>query len=260
MKHRTKPAPAGPRTTRGCIELGFAEFAEPGRSCPINEVSDYPESDWPYTFYFNGHKFPKWSAQWHLCALGDFLNDFADDWDEFIGYGHIWHLQCRLDHVGIVESEDPLILRVCAQEVLLKLVTHRDDVLDRIQASSLADSSRDDVFGGIIDGLARMISISNQDGYAFWISGYEADQERLRDYISRFSRSVTTPDAIEPPHISQRRSELHLRSRSQIKDLRILAQNGTLDKRLRTLVNQLPNGAEQGVNPNAGPASSSKPP
>ncbi|MEM8955775.1 MAG: hypothetical protein AAGD22_16595 [Verrucomicrobiota bacterium] len=54
--------------------------------CPKNEVSDYPESDWPYTFYFNGQEFPKWSAQWHLCALGDFLNDFEDDWDEFIGY------------------------------------------------------------------------------------------------------------------------------------------------------------------------------
>jgi hypothetical protein len=85
-------------------------------------MSDYPDADWP--------ELPKWSAQWHLCDLGVILNGFEDDWDEFIGYKHIWHLRCRLDHVGVVESEDPEIFRVCVQEVLLRLIQHREKVLD----------------------------------------------------------------------------------------------------------------------------------
>ena len=99
-------------------------------------MSDYPDADWPYTFYFNGQELPKWSAQWHLCDLGVFLNGFEDDWDEFISYKHIWQLQCRLDHVGVVESEDPGIFRVCVQEVLLRLIQHREDVLERIRVST----------------------------------------------------------------------------------------------------------------------------
>lgn len=33
-------------------------------------MSNYPDSDWPYTFYFNGEALPRWTAQWHLCQLG----------------------------------------------------------------------------------------------------------------------------------------------------------------------------------------------
>jgi len=208
-------------------------------------VSDYPDSDWPYKFYLNGNELPKWTAQWHLCALGDFLNDFEDGWEEFIGYRHIWHLQCRLDHVGVIESEDPLILRVCAQEVLLKLVSHSGDVLARIETSAPAGSSPDEIFDGITEGLARMIFLADQDGFAIWTSGYEADQERLKDYISEVRIATPCPDGAELPHLAQRRSELNLRSRFQINALRILAEKRALGKRLRTIVNQLPNRTEQ---------------
>ena len=127
-------------------------------------MSDYPASDWPHTFYFNGHELPKWSAQWHLCSLGDFLNDFDDDWDEFIGYKHIWHLQCRLDHVGTIESEDPLILRVCAQEVLLKLISQREGILERIRGLAPPECSPSEIFQGLTAGIARMIELSDHDG------------------------------------------------------------------------------------------------
>lgn len=217
-------------------------------------MSDYPDSDWPFTFYLNGCELPKWTAEWHLCELGDFLNDFEDHWDEFIGYRHIWHLQCRLDHLGVIESEDPLILKVCAQEVLLKLITHSVDVLDRIGTSAPAGSSPEEIFKGITEGIGRMISIADQDGFAVWTSGYEADQERLRDYVSGVRIAEACPEAIELPHISQRRSELLLRSWIQIRDLRILAETGTLDRRLRTIVKQLPNRTEHDEDGKASPA------
>src|SRR6478609_1288586 len=98
-------------------------------------MSEYPDSDWPYCFYFNGHELPKWTGQWHLCSLDRFLNNFEDDWDEWIGYKHIWFLQNRLDHVGSIESEDPLILRVCVQEVLLALLQNQGEVIHQIQES-----------------------------------------------------------------------------------------------------------------------------
>lgn len=76
-------------------------------------------SDFPERFFFNGEELPRWSSRWHLLPLGEFLSFRGDDdWDEFIGHRHIWHLQCRLDHDGVIESEDPLIFRICAQEVL----------------------------------------------------------------------------------------------------------------------------------------------
>ena len=219
-------------------------------------MSGYPDSDWPYSFFLNGHELPKWSSQWHLCELGDFLNDFEDDWDEFIGYKHIWHLQCRLNHVGVIESEDPLILRICAQEVLLKVVTHSVDVLARIETSAPAGSSPVEIFEGITEGIGRMILIADHDGFAIWTSGYEADQERLKNYISEVRIAAPSQDAIGLPHISERREELFLRSRFQINDLRILAEKGALGKRLRTIVNQLPNRTEQHEGGKASPATS----
>ncbi|MDB6079767.1 MAG: hypothetical protein JWO82_3514 [Akkermansiaceae bacterium] len=64
-------------------------------------------------FYFNGRELSPWASQWHLLSL-PFSESQTDDWDEFISHRHIWHLQCRLDHTGVVESEDPLIFRICA--------------------------------------------------------------------------------------------------------------------------------------------------
>jgi hypothetical protein len=110
-------------------------------------MSDYPDSDVPYPFFFNGKELPRWSAQWHLCSLGDLLNDFADDpgtgWDEFVGFQHIWHLQCRIDHVGSIDSEDPAIFHVCAQEVLRVMLLNRHQVIRSIGAKDKKKYARE---------------------------------------------------------------------------------------------------------------------
>lgn len=202
-------------------------------------MSDYPDADWPYTFYFNGCELPKWSAQWHLCDLGGVLNGFKDDWDEFIGYQHIWQLQCRLDHVGGVESEDPGIFRVCVQEVLLQLIQHRGEIMKRLPASTSRASAKE-VFDDLVEGAARMLVLCAQERRAFWTSGDAAAQERLKEFMSGCPNEETRPESVVPPHVSQRRMEMESRAVFQLKALRALAQSGALEKRLRQIVNQLP--------------------
>jgi hypothetical protein len=203
-------------------------------------MSNYPDEDWPYSFYFNGHLLPKWSAQWHLCDLGSFLNGFQDEWDEFIGYKHIWHLQCRLNHVGSIESEDPAIFRVCVREVLLQLMRNNGEVLERLRMLPSLRDSPEKIFHGLVEGAARMLELCRQEGRAFWTSGYPADQEFLREFMSGWTKEEARPNSLVPPHVLQRRRELESRAGFQLKALRTLAQSGTLEKRLRQIVNQLP--------------------
>jgi hypothetical protein len=195
-------------------------------------------SEWPWKFYFNGHELSVWTAQWHLCDLGDLLNGYQDDWDEFVGYRHIWHLETRLDHVGVIESEDPFIFRVCAQEALLALIKNREAVVERIRQSLPDGSMALTVFDELIAGTARMIERVDRDGIAIWTSGGEAELERLEAFVSQH-RCMTIDVAEDLPHVRQRRSELSLRCDIQLKDLRSLAQSGALDKQLRRIIHQL---------------------
>jgi len=194
------------------------------------------DSDWP-DFYFNGQELSKWTGRWHLCALTESLEDYQDDWDEFIGLKHIWHLQCRLDHVGVIESEDPLIHRICVQQVLLILLRHRDEVAAGMREALDCDVNADEVLDGLIDGAAQMIRLSHRDQFAIWTNGNEEDHARLLGFISRFRAD---PRAITLPHVQQRIDEMRLRSCLQISELRKLAQSGILKKSYRTLICQLP--------------------
>ena len=214
-------------------------------------MSDYPNSNWPYPFYFNGEELSGWSAQWHLCSIGDFLNDFVDDpetgWDEFIGFQHIWHLQCRIDHTGSIDSEDATIFHVCAQEVLRVILLNRLKVVESINSCDIGDSDADEVFLQIVEGLAKMIELCVRDGCAFWTSGSDEDREQVLDRMRRSRLPREHPEFVESPHERQRTSEQLLRAGFQLSELRSLAQNGSLDSHLRQIVNQLPKLTEQVV-------------
>jgi hypothetical protein len=90
-----------------------------------------------------------------------------------------------------------------------------------------------------------MLELCGCDGCAFWTSGYEEDRMRVVNWMRWSALPPGHSDYREPPHLGQRRSEQVLRAKSQLSDLRLLAQNGTLDKRLRQIVNQLPELTEQ---------------
>ena len=203
-------------------------------------MQETQDSDWP-NFYFNGQELSKWTGSWHLCALQESFEDYQDDWDEFIGLKHIWHLECRLDHVGVLESEDPLIHRICVQQVLLILLRHRDEVATRIREALPSDVNADEVLDGIIDGASQMIQLSHRDQFAIWTNGTEEDHTKLREFVSRFRDD---PSSITFPHVQQRINEMRLRSCMQITELRTLAQSGMLEKCHRTLIHQLPKETE----------------
>lgn len=200
----------------------------------------YPQADWPYTFYFNGVQMPKWTAQWHLCGLQGLLNDYTDDWDEFIGYKHLRYLEIWLHQIGVIRSEDPLIFRVCAQEMLSLLLGRPDEVLKNIQAAAPLGLSAPEILNGLTEGIAQMLALCEREGRAVWISGYPADQEfRLASMLSRLDPDPPRP-SLELPHVIQRREELLNRSRTQLKNLRMLASRGRLNKRQRQIILQLP--------------------
>ncbi len=205
---------------------------------------DYPDSGLPYPMFFNGEELPGWSSQWHLCSLGDLLNDFVDDpgkgWDEFIGYQHIWHLQCRIDHVGSIDSEDPTIFQVCAQEVLRVMLLNRDHVTRSIERKGTNNMSGDEIFIQIVIGIARMLELCARDRCAFWTSGYEEDRTRVLNWMRWTALPPGDSAYCEAPHLAKRRSEQIGRVKSQLSDLRTVAQTGSLEKRLQQIISQLP--------------------
>ena len=220
-------------------------------------MSDDLNSDAPYLFFFNSEQLSRWAGQWHLCSLGEFLNDFIDDpesgWDEFVGYQHIWHLQCRINHEGSIDSEDPTIFHVCAQEVLRVMLLNQDRIIESIKSNIEEDISAQDVFIQIVTGVAEMIKLCDEYGCAFWASGHESDRQRVVDWMRWCELPSDHTDFQVAPHIQQRRSEQASRASFQLSDLRSLAQNGLLDKRLRTVINQLPKLIEQGGTSNHPP-------
>ena len=192
--------------------------------------------EWPGSFYFNGRELPKWSAQWHLCSLGDFLNEFQDGWDEFIGLRHVWHLQCRIDHQATIESEDPGIFQICAHQVLLCLISNQAEIIANISEAAPDGCSAIEIYEGLTTGLAAMLQLTHSCGFAFWTNGDSEDLASLNVQILKYQNSVS----FEPPHLLQRRTEQAARIRFQQSELRNLAQSGKLEKQLRSIVNQLP--------------------
>lgn len=204
----------------------------------------YPDSEVPFPFYFNGEALPRWAPHWHICPIGDFLNHFVDDpengWDEFVGFRHIWHLQCRLDHVGNIESEDPLIFHVCAQEVLKVMLFNQSRMIDSIRSHDTGEDTSENVFLQMIEGIGKMLELCIRDGCAFWTSGHENDRQHLIERMRRSRLPSEDPEYLQSPHQQKLLAEQILRARFQLTDLRNLAQSGILNKRLRQLVNQLP--------------------
>ncbi|MBX3740612.1 MAG: hypothetical protein KF712_06450 [Akkermansiaceae bacterium] len=200
-------------------------------------MSGEEEDAWPPPFYFNGVRMPKWSACWHLCNFGDLTKGYRDKWDEFIGLKHLWHLECRMGHEDVVESEDADIFRVCAQEALRLLVNFRELVVSNIEIS-IDEAPPETVFQDLLEGTAAMIGLCSRDGIVFWTSGGPEALATLEDTMRDCAPPVMDPERAAPHH-RQRRSELGRRMEVQLADLRKLAESG-LPKRVRKLLLELP--------------------
>jgi hypothetical protein len=192
----------------------------------------YPESDFPWSFYFNGELMPKWGACWGLAQVTSFLQ-LERDADQELGRRDIYIIYCKIDHVGVVESADPDVFIFAVQEVLHILLSQRDSVL-----AGLSDQSPD-VYSGLVAAAFRMRALAIQQRCAFWSSGYEEDRVRLLEALRRCQLPFDSPEFTLSPHIQHWQSVLRSRRDWQVRQLHQLAQSGQFDKDIRKKLNEI---------------------
>ncbi len=187
-------------------------------------ADDYPDSDFPYTLYFQGVALPRWSNCW--CFIK--LRESPADW--FVE--RVWG---RIDHVGVIESEEAGIAIIAAQQVLREMIERPEECFQFDGASDGAPRIRSEVFAGVIGGLRRMIELAESEEVVFWTSGYSADLDRLREAVGKFRTGELTP-----PHRITWKREIEQEIWNQRRDLRRLAHLTCEEKDLRRFIHQLP--------------------
>ena len=200
--------------------------------------SDYPDTDFPWNFYFNGELMPKWTACWSLAGIGDFVRPDRNP-DADVSGRDLYIIMCSIDHVGTVESADPDIFLYAVQEVLYLLLKKSDEVLATISADSLGSESATNVYAGLVEGALSMRQLAIDRDCAFWISGYEADNTRLKEAMRRAAAPQDSKDYAAPPHEARLRASARALCEEQLKRLHGLSQVGRFDKTLRRRLHEL---------------------
>ena len=191
-------------------------------------MTEYPEKDFPWTFYFNGTALPKWSGNWPDYGPGN-----LQDWDWDIGPRDLYIIRCKIDRVGSVESANAHAFLYAVQEILCLLFTERENVLKNIQAWAGARAEPEEVYTGLVEGAFKMRDLARRDGQAFWISGYEADRMRLMDAMRRSLLTHDDPEFAPPSHIKARTGQLQQLWRDQVKILHTVAASKSITPEYR---------------------------
>jgi len=200
---------------------------------------DYPESDFPFTFYFNGEPLPKWGACWMMPRVLEFL-DTSSYWSQGLSHERIWDIYCKIDHIGGPESADPEVFLFTVQEILLVLLKKRSRVLRKLNQFK-KDDSPELIYQNLLTAAFRMRELVLAQNHAFWISGYPADQAFLLDTMRRCALPVDHPEYQTAPHLSDYRSHMDFDLGLQLKEFHRLAQASRFDKNLRTKLHQFKN-------------------
>jgi hypothetical protein len=193
---------------------------------------EYPESDFPWSFYFNGEAMPKWGACWGMGRVADYIQ-IERDADHDVGHRDVYIIYCQIDHVGVVESADPDIFIYAVQEVLHVLLSQRNSIL-----ASLGDQSPD-VYSGLVAAAFRMRELAVEQRCAFWSCGYERDRMHLVEVMRRCQLPSDSPEFILSPHIKRWRSALRFQLDWQVRELHQLAQSGRFDKDTRKRLHEI---------------------
>ena len=187
---------------------------------------EYPASDSPWRFYFNGEAMPKWGACWGLGRVSDFLQIERDAYQE-VGHRDVNIIYCEIDSVGVVRSADPDVFIYAVQEALHIFLSQRDSIL-----ASLSDHPPD-VYSDLVAAAFRMRELVVQQRCAFWSSGYEQDRIRLVEVMRRCQLPSDSPEFMVSPHVRRWRSGLKVGLDCQAIELHKLAQSGRFDKDTR---------------------------
>jgi hypothetical protein len=202
--------------------------------------NDYPVSDFPLTFYFNGEAMPLWGQCWMACNLTKHADVEMDGWDQGVTSHDLWMLYCRIDHGGCAESEDERRFRVCIR-VLLKIVLTKERGLEWEAESWAAHygTTGPEVVRGIRDALLAMSALTERDGLAMWTTGYEADRQNLCETMRRVRLPKDSPEWQEMPHVARERFDTRLQLEGLRKDLVKLVRAGDLPKEIRSVIHQM---------------------
>jgi hypothetical protein len=189
---------------------------------------EHSDKDFPWTFYFNGMPMPKWAAQWPSSRKIEHGN-----WDADVGPRDLYIIQCKIDHVGKVESASPHVFLYAVQELLCMLVTEREGVLDIIRDRNYPNTEPLEVYNNLTEAAFEMRALTKHDGVAFWTSGYQADQMRLMEAMRRAALPPSDPEFVAAPHVKERQAELQRLWKQQVRILHAAASAGGVPKELR---------------------------
>lgn len=185
----------------------------------------YPDSDFPFTFYFQGIAMPKWSNCWHFQPV-----DGGDvEW-------YVDQVHTRIDHVGVIESEESAVFTIAAQQVLLQSIDHKEKFTPHVDFS---EKDREAVYQGLLAGLRQMIALAEAEEVVFWTGGYESDRATLVDAVRRFRLGDQHPDYFQPRHRIRRREERLFQLNYQRKELRRRLATIGSDKVLKRFIYEL---------------------
>jgi hypothetical protein len=206
---------------------------EPAEPIPTDR---YPDADFPWTFYFNGHPMPRWAACWGLARIRSFLQ-IEEQLDQEVNHTEVYIVACCVDHVGRVESEDPDVFLYAIQEVLIILLRDRETVQKHLSESP--DYNGPAIYEDLLEGAFLMRELVLVDRRAFWTSGYEEDRQRLVQTMDTCASVQPGVDAQMAPHAKRRRSQLELLTTGQLRELRKLSYDKLLAPPLRTRLQAL---------------------
>ncbi len=200
----------------------------------------YPDGDFPWTFYFNAVPLPKWSQCWPASALVLARADMAT-WNERITSGDLFILECKIDHVGVIESEDPLRFKVLGLELLHVLLANKDAITASISPEgNRGSASPQAIYSAVVEGLVQMIDRAAADQIALWTVGYEADRLALAEAMRRCKLPPDHPEHRTPPHVERDNHEATFRLDWTRKLMLQAASGQAFPKSVRGLLQRLP--------------------
>ena len=209
--------------------------------------NDYPESEFPWTFYFNGETMPRWTNCWGACDMFHLVSKEIDEWDQRITSHDLVMLYRRIDHVGSVESEERGRFQVLALTLIEAMMTSEAAILAAI---SRCEWVRDrgfntkDIYHGVLDGLFKMVQLTERDGMSFWIAGHPTDRDHLLEFIRRTKLPQEHPDHYDSPHIRTDRLGAQFRYEQLRKEIIGVVHASGVPKDARRQVHELPHHQE----------------